>query len=157
MKGLVKKTDGVCAGRFFFFLFFSVALVSVLRGHSVFSSPPQRPITSDGTFLIQHLFLCASFQPLFSRRKGAIYYASELDKLLKYKTSSSSYHTALHKSLQLEHVPKFLSLRLCISPVNQSVISEAMYTWRCWSRTRINHLTENCGIPDGKTLTSGYL
>ena len=27
--------------------FFSVRLVSVLRGHSVFSSPPQRPMTSD--------------------------------------------------------------------------------------------------------------
>ena len=27
--------------------FFSVRLLSVLRGHSVFSSPPQRPMTSD--------------------------------------------------------------------------------------------------------------
>ena len=31
----------------FCFLFFSVRLLSVLRGHSVFSSPPQRPMTSD--------------------------------------------------------------------------------------------------------------
>ena len=31
----------------FCFLFFSVRLVSVLRGHSVSSSPPQRPMTSD--------------------------------------------------------------------------------------------------------------
>ena len=30
-----------------FFSFFSVWLSSVLRGHSVFSSPPQRPMTSD--------------------------------------------------------------------------------------------------------------
>ena len=30
-----------------FSLFFSVRLLSVLRGHSVFSSPPQRPMTSD--------------------------------------------------------------------------------------------------------------
>ena len=30
-----------------FFLFFSVRLLSVLRGHSIFSSPPQRPMTSD--------------------------------------------------------------------------------------------------------------
>ena len=30
-----------------FCLFFSVRLLSVLRGHSVFSSPPQRPMTSD--------------------------------------------------------------------------------------------------------------
>ena len=31
----------------FLFFYFSVRLLSVLRGHSVFSSPPQRPITSD--------------------------------------------------------------------------------------------------------------
>ena len=31
----------------FFLFFFSVRLVSVLRGHSVCSSPPQRPMTSD--------------------------------------------------------------------------------------------------------------
>ena len=30
---------------FIFFLFFSVRLLSVLRGHSVFSFPPQRPMT----------------------------------------------------------------------------------------------------------------
>ena len=29
------------------FIYFSVRLLSVLRGHSVFSSPPQRPMTSD--------------------------------------------------------------------------------------------------------------
>ena len=29
------------------FVFFSVRLLSVLRGHSGFSSPPQRPMTSD--------------------------------------------------------------------------------------------------------------
>ena len=32
---------------FYFFIFFSVRLLSVLSGHSVFSSPPQRPMTSD--------------------------------------------------------------------------------------------------------------
>ena len=31
----------------FFYYFFSVGLLSVLRGHSIFSSPPQRPMTSD--------------------------------------------------------------------------------------------------------------
>ena len=30
-----------------FSFFFSIRLLSVLRGHSVFSSPPQRPMTSD--------------------------------------------------------------------------------------------------------------
>jgi len=32
---------------FVFCLFFSVQLLSVLRGHSVLLSPPQRPMTSD--------------------------------------------------------------------------------------------------------------
>ena len=42
--------------------FFSVRLLSVLRGHSFFSSPPQRPMTSDferffyPTFYPLHLF-----------------------------------------------------------------------------------------------------
>ena len=31
----------------YIYYFFSVRLLSVLRGHSVFSSPPQRPMTSD--------------------------------------------------------------------------------------------------------------
>ena len=31
----------------FFIFIFSVRLLSVLRGHSVFSSPPQRPMTSE--------------------------------------------------------------------------------------------------------------
>ena len=36
---------------------FIVRLLSVLRGHSVFSSPPQRPMTSDFSFfLFLHLF-----------------------------------------------------------------------------------------------------
>ena len=30
-----------------FLFFFSVRLLSVLRGHSFFSSPPQQPMTSD--------------------------------------------------------------------------------------------------------------
>ena len=38
-----------------FLLFFSVRLLSVLRGHSVFSSPPQRPMTSDLVKLLYQL------------------------------------------------------------------------------------------------------
>ena len=37
----------VCFCRNIFKNIFSVLLLSVLRGHSVFSSPPQRPMTSD--------------------------------------------------------------------------------------------------------------
>jgi len=33
--------------RIFILYFFSVRLLSVLRGHSFFSSPPQRPVISD--------------------------------------------------------------------------------------------------------------
>ena len=40
ISGLIQQTH-------FFFLFFSVRLLSVLRGHSVFTSPPQRPMTSN--------------------------------------------------------------------------------------------------------------
>ena len=43
---------------FFVFVFFSVRLLLVLRGHSVFSSPPQRPMSShfEGFFYPVHLF-----------------------------------------------------------------------------------------------------
>ena len=37
----------VVLGIFFIYIYFSVRLLSVLCGHSVFSSPPQRPMTSD--------------------------------------------------------------------------------------------------------------
>ena len=37
----------ILQGVLFYFFIFSVRLLSVLRGHSVFSSPPQQPLTSD--------------------------------------------------------------------------------------------------------------
>ena len=40
----VYQTGFTC---FLFVCFFSVRLLSVLRGHSIFSSPPQQPMTSD--------------------------------------------------------------------------------------------------------------
>ena len=43
----IGTTYALCYVLFFFSFFFSVRLLSVLRGHSVFSSPPQRPMTSD--------------------------------------------------------------------------------------------------------------
>ena len=56
------------------FLFFSVRLLSVLRGHSVFSSPPQRPMTSDfeGVYIpdfIHYIYfpiLILEIEPVFS-------------------------------------------------------------------------------------------
>ena len=47
---LYKNIDTVKQGEYFFIFliyFFSVRLLSVLRGHSFFSSPPQWPMTSD--------------------------------------------------------------------------------------------------------------
>ena len=99
-----EETDGVCAWRSFFFLFlaFHLCRFCVVIRFFHHSHNGQSPPTGRFWFII--FILCASFQPLFSRRKRVINCASELDKLLKYKTSSSSYHTALHKSLQQEHV-----------------------------------------------------
>ena len=54
-------------GQFFFLLvFFSVRLLSVLRGHSVLSSPPQRPMTSD--FLSQIVSITFIFLSWFLRK-----------------------------------------------------------------------------------------
>ena len=51
------------------FLFFSVRLVSVLHGHSVFSSPPQRPMTSDFEgFLYQILSITLFSNVIFWER-----------------------------------------------------------------------------------------
>ena len=47
---LYKNIDTVKQGEYFFIFliyFFSIRLLSVLRGHSVFSSPPQWPMTSN--------------------------------------------------------------------------------------------------------------
>ena len=46
---------------------FSVRLLSVLRGHSVFSSPPQRSMTSDFEgFSIPDFILILEKEPVFS-------------------------------------------------------------------------------------------
>ena len=57
-----------------FFVFISVRIVSVLRGHSVFPSPPQRPMTSDfeGFFILDFIhyiyfpILILEKEPVFS-------------------------------------------------------------------------------------------
>ena len=46
-RGAARISVRRCFFCFFVFLFFSVRLLSVLCGHLVFSSPPQRPMTSD--------------------------------------------------------------------------------------------------------------
>ena len=44
---VVRDTVGCCQGHSFLVFFLSIRLLSVLRGHSFFLSPPQRPMTSD--------------------------------------------------------------------------------------------------------------
>ena len=62
-----------CCGRiFFFFLFLSVQLLSVMRDHSVFSSPPQRPMTSDFEGLIYQILSITSFSYLNSSERASI-------------------------------------------------------------------------------------
>ena len=60
MNGFLKleRLEIKTKGHRLFFFFFSVRLLSVLRCHSVFSSPPQRPMTSyfEDTFLTQWTF-----------------------------------------------------------------------------------------------------
>ena len=57
-----------------FFFFFSVRLLSVLRGHSVFSSPPQRPMTSDFEgFFYPRFYLLHLFSYLNSWERASIF------------------------------------------------------------------------------------
>ena len=60
------------AAYLFFFFFFIVRLLSVLRGHSVFSSPPQRPMTSDfeGFLSKLHPLHCC---PIFILQKEPVF------------------------------------------------------------------------------------
>ena len=63
------RTCKFCVSRFFCFLFFSVRLLSVLRGHSVFSSPPQQPMISDFEgFSIPDLIHYINFLSYFLRK-----------------------------------------------------------------------------------------
>ena len=52
--------------------FFSVPLLSVLRGHSVFSSPPQRPMTSDFKGFLYQILSITLFSHLISWERASI-------------------------------------------------------------------------------------
>ena len=57
----------------FYFFKISVRLLSVLRGHSVFSSPPQRPMTSDFEgFSIPH-FIHYIYFPILTLEKEPVF------------------------------------------------------------------------------------
>ena len=51
---------------------FSVWLLSVLRGHSFFSSPPQRPMTSDFEGFLSHILFITLFSYLNSWERASI-------------------------------------------------------------------------------------
>ena len=53
--------------------FFSVRLLSVLRGHSVFSSPPQRPMTSDFEGFSIPDFIHYIYFPILILEKEAVF------------------------------------------------------------------------------------
>ena len=53
--------------------FFSVRLLSVLRGHSVFSSPPQRPMTSDFEGFSIPDFIHYSYFPILILEKEPVF------------------------------------------------------------------------------------
>ena len=69
----------------FFLFFFSVRLLSILRGHSVFSSPPQRPMTSDFEgFSIPDVFHYIYF-PIFILEKEPVFnFSMSSAKLLPF-------------------------------------------------------------------------
>ena len=56
----------------FYFLFFSVRLLSVLRDHSFFSSPPQRPMTSDFEGFLYQILSITLFSYLNSWERASI-------------------------------------------------------------------------------------
>jgi len=56
------------------YIFFNIRLLSVMRGHSVFSSPPQRPMTSDFEgFSILDFIHCIYFPIINSWERVSIY------------------------------------------------------------------------------------
>ena len=54
-------------------IIFSVRIVSVLRGHSDFSSPPQRPMTSDFEGFLYQILSITSFSYLNSWERASIF------------------------------------------------------------------------------------
>ena len=58
---------------YFFHIFFSDRLLSVLRGHSVFSYPPQRPMTSDCEGFLYQILSITLFSYLNSWERASIY------------------------------------------------------------------------------------
>ena len=58
---------------YFLFFYFSVRLLSVLRGHSFFSSPPQRPMTSDFEGFLYQILSITLFVYLNSWERAPVF------------------------------------------------------------------------------------
>ena len=58
---------------FYFFIFFNVRLLSVLGDHSVFSSPPQRPMTSDFEGFSISYFIYDIYFPILILEKEPVF------------------------------------------------------------------------------------
>ena len=56
---------------FFFCFFFSARLLSVLLGHSIFSSPPQQPMTSDFEGFLYYILSITLFSYLNSWERAS--------------------------------------------------------------------------------------
>ena len=62
--------------------FFSIQLLSVLRDHSVFSSPPQRPMTSDFEGFLSQILSITFFSLSLFFRKSQYYVECQTRELL---------------------------------------------------------------------------
>ena len=60
--------------------FFSVRLLSVLRGHSVFSTPPQRPMTSDFEGFLSQIVSITFYSYPYSERASISQFNVECQK-----------------------------------------------------------------------------
>ena len=73
---------------YFFSIFFSIWLLSVLRGHSVFSSPPQRPMTSDFEGFSIPDFIHYIYFPILIIEKEPVIFPWECSELNKGTTGT---------------------------------------------------------------------
>ena len=73
---------------YLFCIFFSVRLLSVLRGHSVFSSPPQRPMISDFEGFSIPDFIHYIYFPILILEKEPVFFLFECFVLNKGTTGT---------------------------------------------------------------------
>ena len=70
---LIRPPSGLTTNSVFCVCFFSVRLLSVLRGHSFFSFPPQRPMTSDFEGFLSQILSITLFSYLNSWERASMF------------------------------------------------------------------------------------